>query len=49
MKDINESEMNGLIIKFIVSSIIKKNYDAAINDISYLKQNYTQYDLNIYL
>lgn len=49
MRDLNDSEMNDFIIRFFVSSVIKKNYEIAISDISVLRSNYLQYDLNFYI
>lgn len=49
MKDLSDSEMNDFIIKYFISSVIKRNYELAITDISSLKQQYIQYDLNIYI
>jgi Mg/Co/Ni transporter MgtE len=41
--------MNDFIIKYFISSVIKKNYDNAIMDITTLKNYYQDYDLNIYI
>ncbi len=49
MRDLDDSEMNDLIIKFVVASVIKKNYDMALSDISNLRGQYEQYDLNFYI
>lgn len=49
MKDLQESEMNNFIVKYFISSVIKKNYESAITDITGLKQHYLRYDLNIYI
>ena len=49
MKDLSESEMNNFIVKAVFSSIIKRNIENAISDINTLKQQYIQYDLNIYI
>jgi hypothetical protein len=49
MKDLSESEMNDFIIKFFIGSVIKKNYEMAISDLSSLRNQYIQYDLNVYL
>ena len=48
-KDLGNSEMNGFIIKYFISSSLKKNWENAISDIQSLKQTYTAYDLNIYI
>jgi hypothetical protein len=49
MKDLSESEMNNFIVKFVFTSIIKRNIENAISDINTIKQQYIQYDLNIYI
>lgn len=49
MKDLNESEMQNFIIKFLIASIIKKNYETAISDLQYLRPNFITYDINIYI
>lgn len=49
MKDLIDSEMHNFLIKYLISSIIKKNYDVAITDINAIKQNYSKYDMNIYI
>jgi hypothetical protein len=49
MKDMNDYEMNEFIIKYVVSSIIKRNYEIAIGDITGLRNQYIQYDLNFYI
>jgi hypothetical protein len=49
MKDLSESEMNNFIVKFVFTSIIKRNSENAISDINTIKQQYIQYDLNIYI
>jgi hypothetical protein len=49
MRDLIDSEMHDFLIKYLISSIIKKNYDVAITDINIIKQNYTKYDMNIYI
>jgi hypothetical protein len=49
MKEISSDDMNNYIYKFFVSCMMKKNYEMAINDITILKPNYTDYDLNVYL
>jgi hypothetical protein len=48
MKEITDDEMNEFILKYVISSVIKRNFENAITDITNLKQNYTQYDLTIY-
>jgi len=48
MKDIPENEMHEFILKYLISSVIKKNYENAISDINRLKTFYKGYDLNIY-
>jgi hypothetical protein len=49
MKEIPENEMHEFIIKYFISSVIKKNYENALSDINQLKAFYTGYDLNIYI
>jgi hypothetical protein len=49
MRDLSEAEMNNFIVKFVFSSIFKKNIENAISDLNTLKQQYIQYDLNIYI
>jgi hypothetical protein len=49
MRDLSESEMNNFIVKFVFTSIIKKNIENAISDLNTIKQQYIQYDLNIYI
>lgn len=49
LKELNNIEMNGFIINYLISSTLKKNYDNAISDLTALKQYFTNYDLNIYI
>jgi hypothetical protein len=49
MKDLYDSDMQSFIMKYFISSIMIKSYEIAIVDIGFLKNQYTQYDLNIYL
>lgn len=45
----NENEMNDLIIKYFISSMIKKNIPHFIEDLKILSKNYVLYDYNIFL
>jgi hypothetical protein len=49
MRDLNDSEMHQFLIKYIISSLIKRNYEMAISDITNIRLNYIQYDVNIYI
>ncbi len=49
MRELNDSEMNDFVIKYFVTSVIKRNYELAISDIATLRNIYIQYDLNIYI
>jgi len=49
MKTLSDSEMHKFIIRYTIAYIIKKNWDNFSNDIYYIRQNYSQYDMNIYL
>ena len=45
----NENEMNDYIIKYFISSMIKKNIPHFVDDLRILSQNYFLYDYNIFL
>ncbi len=49
MKTLSDPEMHNFIIRYTIASIIKKNWDNFSNDIYFIRQNYSQYDMNIYL
>jgi hypothetical protein len=49
IKSLSEPEMHKFIIRYTISSIIKRNWDNFSSDVFYLKNHYTQYDMNIYL
>jgi hypothetical protein len=49
MRDLSDSEMHEFIIRYFIASVIKKNYELAITDILNMRQNYIQYDMNIYI
>jgi hypothetical protein len=49
MKNLSEQEIHNFIIRYTISSIIKKNWDNFSTDIFHIRQYYTQYDMNIYL
>ena len=49
MKTLSEPEMHNFVIRYAISSIIKKNWDNFSSDIFHIRQTYTQYDMNIYL
>jgi len=49
LKDMGDSELNDFLIKYLVSSVLKKNYANAIDDLHYLNTKYNGYDLNIYI
>ena len=47
--DLPESELHIFLIKFVVSCIIKKQFDIGLSEISKLKQQYHNHDISIYL
>jgi hypothetical protein len=49
MKSLSDPEMHKFLIRYAISSIIRNNWDNFSNDVFYLKNHYTQYDMNIYL
>lgn len=49
LTELSNAEMNDFIIKYVISSTLKKNFENAITDINTLKPKYPQYDLNIYI
>jgi hypothetical protein len=49
MRDLNDTEMHEFIIRYIVSCVIKRNYESAISDIQNLRQFYIQHDMNVYI
>lgn len=49
IKTLSDPEMHKFVIRYAIASIIKKNWDNFLNDIYFIRQSYTQYDMNIYL
>ena len=49
LKNLTDSEINKLVIRYVISSVIKKNWDSFASDIYAIRQTYTQNDMNIYL
>lgn len=47
--EISESELHMYLVKYVIASVIKKQYDLAISEITKLKQHYHNYDISIYL
>lgn len=49
LKGLSDTEMHKFVIRYTISSIIENNWDNFSNDIYSIRQNYTQFDMNIYL
>jgi hypothetical protein len=49
MRDLNDTEMHQFLIKYLISSVIKRNYELFYSDVSTIRVNYIQYDVNIYI
>lgn len=47
--DLSEGELQSFLIKYLISTIIKKQFDLAISQISNLKTHYHNYDISIYI
>ena len=47
--EISESELHMFLVKYVIASVIKKQFDLAISEITKLKQHYHNYDISIYL
>ena len=46
---VNENEMNDFVIKYFISSVIRKNYSQFVDDVKVIANEYALYDYNISL
>ncbi len=47
--EITENELHSYLIKYVISSIIKKQHDLAISEITKLKSSFHNFDISIYI
>lgn len=45
---VNENEMNDFVIKYFISSVIRKNYSQFVDDVKVIANEYALYDYNIF-
>lgn len=45
---VNENEMNDFVIKYFISSVIRKNYSQFVEDVKCVEKEYVLYDYNIF-